>query len=96
MSDQPKRTLFTMVKREPFTDFFRIHVPDGKGGWHFLEELDFNDTVEWFTLRGAIMDDGSDLDKALTHVWNFYQGTFTIKDFRDPPVKNAKMKAQID
>ncbi len=96
MSDAPvavKRSLTVFITREHGTYFFILHIPDGKGGWHPQEELDVEDTVEWFKLRGAKMEA---LDKALDHVWNFYRGAFEIEEYHDPPVANPRLTPKID
>lgn len=95
-ASNPPKSLIVFVTREPGTDFFIIHVPDGKGGWHPQEELDVEATYEWFRLRGADMTIGGPTEKALDHVWNFYKGSFEITNFREPPVKNPRMQPRID
>lgn len=87
------KSLTVFITREPFTDFFILHIPDGKGGWHPQEELDVDDTVEWFRARGANMEA---LDKALDHVWNFNKGAFEIEHFHEPPVANPRLTPNID
>ncbi len=90
---EPQKSLTVFITREPFTDFFILHIPDGKGGWHPQEELDVEDTVEWFRARGANMEA---LDKALDHVWNFNKGAFEIEHFHEPPVANPRLTPNID
>jgi hypothetical protein len=96
MSDVPPvapRSLTVFITREPWTDFFILHVPDGKGGWHPQEELDVDDTYEWFLQRGA---NKIRLEKALDHIWNFNKGAFEIENYREPPVRNPRLTPKID
>lgn len=94
MSSNPKSLTF-LVTRVPFSDFFTIHLVDpntGKPNGQ-TEELDVDETVEWFRQRGAntIL-----LEKALDHVWNFYKGAFEITDYKEPPIQNAAIRPKID
>lgn len=57
------------------------------------EELDVDETYEWFRVRGADMNL---LEKALDHVWNFYKGAFEITKYKEPPIKNAAIRPRID
>lgn len=94
MSDKPKSLTF-LVTRVPFTDFFTIFLVDmntGKPNGQ-SEELDVDETFEWFRVRGADMPL---LEKALDHVWNFYKGAFEITNYKEPPIKNASVRPKID
>jgi hypothetical protein len=94
MSTSAKSLTF-IVTRVAFSDFFTIHLVDPVTGRPNgqTEELDVDDTVEWFRVRGADM---ILLDKALDHVWNFYKGAFEITSYKEPPIKNATIRPKID
>jgi hypothetical protein len=92
--DQSKSLTF-FVTREPFTDFFTIHLVDpttGKPNGQ-TEELDVDETYTWFKERGADM---ALLEKALDHVWNFYKGAFEISNYREPVQRNTATRPRID
>ena len=80
-----------LVTREPFTDFFILHVP--RGDAVHTEELDVDDTLEWFRAHGADM---IAVDKALDHCWNFYKCAIEIENYREPPVKDPALAPKID
>lgn len=86
------KSLTVLVKREPFIDFFTLHIPKADGSVH-TEELDPDETVEWFRERGADM---ILVEKALDHVWNFYKGAIEIERYREPPVKEPLLQPKID
>ena len=88
-------SLTFLVTRVAFSDFFTIHLVDlhtGKPNGQ-TEELDVDETYEWFRVRGAKLPL---LEKSLDHVWNFYKGAITIDNYKEPPVKNAAIKPKID
>lgn len=95
MNNQPVlQTLTFFVTREPFTDFFKIHLvdlatgrPNGQS-----EELDVDETFEWFKARGANVPL---LEKALDHVWNFYKGAVQIENYKEPPIKNPAIEPNL-
>lgn len=64
------------IEREPWSDYFTITSPNGHS-----EELEVEETREWFRTRGANMDK---LETVLDHVWNFRRAEVTIKNFRAP------------
>lgn len=66
----PPAKMAVKIDREPGMDFLVLTLEDGT-----TEELDVDDTREWFRLRGANMDK---IDKALDYVWNFYHATVNI------------------
>ena len=68
--------LYVVVRREMFSEFFTLELPDGS-----TEELDTEETYAWFKERGADMDA---VDKALTHIWNFLKGGILIKNPKTP------------
>lgn len=94
MSETLKSLTF-LVTREPFSDYFLIHLVDPYTGRPNgqTEELDVDETLEWFRVRGADM---ILLDKALDHVWNFMRGAFEINNYKEPPIKNAHVRPKID
>lgn len=92
---EPLKSLTFLVTREPFSDYFMIHLVDpftGRPNGQ-TEELDVDETYDWFRTRGADM---ILLEKALDHVWNFQKGAFEISNYREPPVKNAAIRPKID
>ena len=92
---EPLKSLTFVVTRVAFSDFFTIHLVDpitGKPNGQ-TEELDVDETEEWFRVRGADM---ILLGKALDHVWNFYKGAFEFTNYREPPIKNAAIRPKID
>ena len=92
---EPLKSLTFLVTRPAFSDYFTIHLVDpmtGKPNGQ-TEELDIDETLEWFRVRGADM---LVLEKALDHVWNFYKGAFEISSYKEPPVKNAAIRPRID
>lgn len=96
MSEAPKSFTF-FVQRTPWTDFFTIHLIDLKTGKPNgqSEELDVDETVQWFLDRGA---NEELLHKGLDHIWNFAKGAIEIDAaaYKEPPVKNAALKPNID
>jgi len=91
----PLKSLTFVVTRTPFSDFFMIHLVDPYTGRPNgqTEELDVDETHNWFRQRGADM---TLLEKALDHVWNFYKGAFEISKYKEPPIKNAAIRPRID
>lgn len=85
-------TLTVYITREPWSDFFLLHIPKPDGS-EYTEELDTNDTLEWFRSRGADM---AMVEKGLDHVWNFYKGALEIVNYREPPVRNPEIQPKID
>lgn len=67
----PVEPLRVKVTREPFSDFFQIHLEDGQ-----VEEMEIDELNKWFDERGADM---YAIGKALDHVWNFHQAEITIR-----------------
>ena len=76
-NDQEQAQPLTIhLRREPGLEWFLLQVSDGSS-----EELDPDDTREWFRLRGANMDV---VEKALDYCWNFYRASIVIKAPRKP------------
>lgn len=65
-----------LVTREAFSDYFVLTLPNG-----FSEELEFEETRQWFKDHGGDMDA---VEKCLDHVYNFRQAEITIRNFRVP------------
>lgn len=74
----PKGALHVVIMHEIFTELFVLLLDNGH-----TEELDPEDTREWFRIRGANMDAA---DKALDHAWNFKKAEFYIGTPKDPRV----------
>lgn len=75
----------TTVKltREIFMPYFRITLENGSS-----EELEIEDTREWFRTHGADVDK---VEKALDYVWNFgsHKPVFLkIRNYVDPSLIN--------
>jgi hypothetical protein len=91
------KSLTYIVTREPFTDFFIVHLVDPRTGKHYdphqTQELSLEDTQEWFKARGADM---ILLEKALDHVWNFYKGAFEISNYKEPRIANPSITPRIE
>ena len=79
---QPSRPLTIVLKREPYLEWFVLHVDDGSS-----EELDPEDARSWFKMRGANMEA---VEKALDYCWNFYNATIVIKNPKTPPKSNLE------
>lgn len=76
------------VTREPFADYFVITLENGQS-----EELEVEDTKQWFREHGANMDV---VDKCLDHVWNFGRADVVISDFRLPKYKLHAHSPKLD
>lgn len=74
----PQNALHIVIMHEIFTEFFILLLDNGH-----TEELDHDDTRNWFKIRGANMDAA---DKALDHAWNFKKSEFYIANPKDPRV----------
>jgi hypothetical protein len=95
MTEAPKtvlKSLTVLITREAFTDFFILTVPKA-GGQVYTEELEVDDAVEWFRLRGA---DPILVEKALDHCWNFYRASVEIVNYREPPVRDPLLAPKLD
>lgn len=62
------------IRREPFSDFFLLTLSNGHS-----EELEVEDTREWFRKHGADMDR---IEVALDHAWNFGSSAVVVRNFR--------------
>jgi len=82
------------VTREPFSDFFVIHIPKPDGTVE-TEELDVDDTYAWFGARGGDIKQGGPVEKALDHIWNFAKGMIEIGCYKEPPVKNPALEPRL-
>jgi len=63
-------SLLVKVTRQPFEEWFKLDLPGGH-----TEELDPEETREFFRVRGADMDM---VEKALDHCWNLYHVNIEI------------------
>lgn len=75
------------LTREPFSDTFVLTLPNGH-----TEELEPEEARVWFTERGA---DKHKLEEVLDDVWNFYQGTVVINNYREPALKHPKYQPNV-
>lgn len=82
------KSLHVKISREPFLAWFKLILPNGQ-----TEELDPDETREWFKVRGANM---IALDKALDYCWNFYNSEFVIQNPKTPNVLNHNIAPQVD
>ena len=85
-------SLTVLVTREMWSDVFTLHIPKLDGTVH-TEDLDVDETNEWFRVHGANM---IVVEKFLDHVWNFLKGTLTIENYKEPKVKNMALDPKID
>lgn len=72
----PDTALHVIIKHEIYSDFFTLVLTNGQS-----EELDPDETREWFKQRGANLDA---VDKALDHAWNLKRAEFYILKPRQP------------
>jgi len=75
------------ITREPWSDYFSISLPNGHS-----EELEVEETREWFRTHGADMDK---IETVLDHVWNFGSAEVLVKNFRSPPALRSSHGPQI-
>ncbi len=68
--------LHVFITREPFSDFFVIRLDNGH-----TEELEVEDTRQWFKDRGANMDK---VEKVLDQVWNFQRAEVFFDTYKEP------------
>jgi hypothetical protein len=90
----PLKSLTFLVTREPFSDYFLIHLADPFTGLPngMTEELDTEEAMQWFKARGAYMPL---VDKAMDHCWNFARVAIEITNYKEPPVRNASIRPRI-
>lgn len=67
------------LTRQPFMDEFTIHLPNGH-----TEELDPDETRQWFYDHGVSKKSSEALEKLLDECWNFYESAVTIESYREP------------
>lgn len=79
--------LTVSLSREPFLDWFTITLSNGH-----TEELEADETREWFRARGANMDL---VEKALDHTWNFCHCQITIAKPRRVPLSDPSIQPDI-
>lgn len=74
MNRQVNPPLKVEIVREAFIPWFTLKLPNGQ-----TEELEPDETREWFRQRGASMDA---VEKCLDYVWNFRKAVFVIQNPR--------------
>ena len=79
--------LHVTITREPFSDYFVLILDSGDS-----EELEVEDTRDWFRQRGANMDA---IEKALDQTWNFYRSEVIISKPKNPPEMNHPYAPQV-
>jgi hypothetical protein len=82
-----KKELVVHVSREPFMDWYTLCLDDGSS-----EEIQAEDCMEWFKLRGADM---IAVERALDYIWNFYHGTIVIENPKDVHPKNPAIQPKL-
>ena len=83
----PTGAVRVKITREPFMQWFNLELDNG-----YSEELEPDETREWFQLRGANMDI---VEKCLDHVWNFYHGELWIGNYKEPTLVNPAVSPNI-
>jgi len=73
----PVEAIHVVVTREPWMEYFHITLDNGHS-----EELEVEDTRQWFKDRGANMDM---VERALDHCWNFYRSEIMVRNPKEPP-----------
>ena len=71
-----KPALHVLITREMFGTFFTLTLDN-----EHTEELDADETREWFRTHGADMDV---IDKALDQAWNFMRADVEIQNPKEP------------
>lgn len=70
--------LHVIIQREMWSEYFVLTLPNGQ-----TEELDVEQTRDWFKQRGANMDA---MEKVLDHCWNFGRSEALIVNPKEPHV----------
>jgi hypothetical protein len=90
----PGEPFTVQLYRPQFDDFFTLIMPDG-----LTEELDTEETKEWFRVRGA---DPIQVEKSMDYAWNFCTGpksTYTcavrIAHPKLPPSPHGKLTPKL-
>jgi hypothetical protein len=81
---QPLRVKIT---REPFISWFTLTLDN-----QHSEELEPEETREWFRVRGANMDV---VEQSLDYAWNFYKAEVWIKNPKVPTLMNPNIAPNI-
>ena len=78
LGPEPKLSdsLHVIILREMWGEFFTLVMANGQ-----TEELDPEETREWFRVRGADMDK---LERVLDQAWNFKRAGVEIENPREP------------
>lgn len=85
--ERAKQPLVVLVEREYWIPWFKITLPNGQS-----EELDPDETVAWFKVRGADMPI---VEKALDHCWNFRRCVIEIENPKEPPVLEPHVQPRL-
>lgn len=83
----PGNELHVIIEREMWSEFFLLTLSSGH-----TEELDVEQTREWFKVRGADMDK---MEKVLDHCWNFGRSEALIENPKEPPVTRLPYSPDI-
>lgn len=83
----PDGAVHVKIRREPFLPWFTLELDNG-----YSEELEPDEARNWFRERGANMDV---VERALDHVWNFYQGELWIGNYTEPTLVNPAVSPNI-
>ena len=83
----PNNELHVIIEREMWSEFFMLTLDSGH-----TEELDVEQTRDWFKVRGANMDK---IEKVLDHCWNFGRSEAIIENPKAPPVSRLPYSPDI-
>ena len=81
------KPLKVFLEREAWTDWFVLKTANG-----LSEQLEPEETRDWFKERGANMDA---VEKALDYCWNFYKAEVVINNPRDPMINAARVTPHV-
>jgi hypothetical protein len=84
----PGQELLVIITREPFSDYFTLHLPNGH-----TEELEPDEARKWFKDHGVNDDEG--LEHCLDMCWNFYKHEVLIDAYVEPAVANPRYAPQV-
>jgi hypothetical protein len=80
------------VTREPFCEWFNLEYRTDDSPTPLTEELDPDETRDWFKKRGADMDK---IEKMLDYVWNFYRADVVIEKPKKVELPMSKIQPRI-
>lgn len=87
--DTPIAVLEVKIDRVPFEDYFMLSVGS------MTEELDPEETRDWFRQRVPTPKHMDEVEKILDYVWNFYHANITIKNPRTPQNSTSRLTPQL-